>query len=82
MKRSALEWAMRKAQLSTLDSEERGDILDSDARQRAEIRDLRARLKAIAAAPFGRVIYTREDSEAFDLAERAVDLTNKKWRTP
>jgi hypothetical protein len=56
------------------------DALDSDARQRAEIRDLKARLKAVAAAPFGMPIYTQAQSDAWDLAERAIDLSNKNWR--
>lgn len=44
------------------------DVLDSHARQRSEIRDLRARLKAVASIPWS------------SSALRAFDLKNKKWR--
>lgn len=46
----------------------------------AEIRDLKARLRAIAKAPFGHVITSKAQSEAWDLAERAINLRLKNWR--
>lgn len=58
------------------------DVLDSDARQRAEIRDLRARLKVIAAAPVSVVVVTAADNDAADVAFRALDLKNKNWMKP
>lgn len=52
----------------------------AEKRLRKQVADLKARLKAVAAAPFGQVIYTQEQSDAWDLAERAIDLKLKSWR--
>ena len=79
MKRETKRWLTGIAKFHRPEAK---DILDSDARQRAEIRDLKARLAAVAAAPFGHPIYTQEQSDAWDLAERAIDLKNKNWRKP
>jgi hypothetical protein len=54
------------------------DILDSDARQRARIRDLEARLRAAHDCWFGTFPEQGEDWD--EALKRVTDLKNKKWR--
>lgn len=85
MKRATREWLTR---LRSVVPEEVDDILDSDARQRAEIRDLRARLaKVRELLPQEEHDHARrhcsESGCLYDVGvDRALDLKNKNWRKP
>lgn len=76
MKRATRLWLQRWAHDPANDywSEEAQDVLDSDARQRAEIRDLKARLKHLrSAGPHLGYLYPAE-------FWAVLDLKSRKWR--
>ena len=83
MKRESLKDLQTCSRNVPISPRTRDDILDSDARQRAEIRDLKARLAA--AQRIGGVGDggERTRSKAFGKALRRItDLSKKNWRKP
>lgn len=80
MKRSTRKAVMTKAAHSTYTSERSiyTDILDSDAKQRAEIRDLKARLEA-ALALAGKHICPHEERHRGGVIWEFCDNCDAKW---
>jgi hypothetical protein len=78
MKRETREWLKRvvcdAAAPQDFEAGDAADILDSDARQRAEIRDLKARL----AEALDRMPLAWRDP----VITACFDLKNKNWRKP
>lgn len=62
---------------ATFRADQARDVLASDARQRAKIRDLKARLKAVRAS----WDHNLEDEWHYVL-DAATDLRRKNWRKP
>lgn len=87
MKRETREWLNRvvcdAAAPQDFEANDAADILDSDARQRAEIRDLKARLAAVQRIGGVGDGGERTRSKAFGKALRRItDPKNKNWRKP
>lgn len=77
MKRATREWLNDSASVvigGRSRKAEVDDVLASDAKQRAEIRDLKARLAFIQ--------LEREMDVLHGPQSAALDLTNKNWRKP
>lgn len=83
MKRATREWAKSQIELQremrTHGDRYFVDILDSDKKQRATIKDLKARLKAALALSKTRFFIPMRGDDAVDM-DRILDLSNKKWR--
>ena len=88
MKREAREWLRATSYSLTLSGQYADEVREELARQRAQIRDLKARLKVASRAVGLEIVPEHEayrhspEASLVEDAKRACVLKNKNWRKP